>query len=359
MIKNLTNKAYKKTRAYIPGEDIDKVKEIYGLTEIVKLASNENPIGVSPLAIEAMNEASKNLNLYPDPLAISLRRKLGQKLGFSEKNIMVSNGASGVLRIITETLIEEGDEVIYGKPSFPAYYNNTVRNGGTPIEVPLTKDYVYDLEKILESITDKTKVIIICNPNNPTGTILSYEAIGKFLEKVPSNILVVVDEAYIEFISQDNYKDCLDYIEKYSNLMVIRTFSKIYGLAGVRVGYGIASEEIIETFYKAHQTFVTSMPALCAAEAALEDDKFIEEVKVNNQQGKIYLTEEFVKLGFDVVPSEANFIFVDMKRDVGIIFEEMMKKGCILRPAGKFARVTIGTKSQNKKFISALIEVIR
>jgi histidinol-phosphate aminotransferase len=354
MISNKTNKGYENIRPYIPGANVEEMKERYGLDKLVKVASNENPLGVSPKGVEALNNTAAEVNIYPDPNAISLRKAIGRKLGLSMEKIIVSNGASGVLRLASEILLDEGDEVIYSKPTFPAYYNNTVRNGGIPVEVPLTDDYVYNLEGMLERITDRTKMIIICNPNNPTGTILSYEAIEDFLERVPKDILVIIDEAYIEFIEDENYKTALDGLDKFPNMLIVRTFSKIYGLAGLRIGYGIASEEIIRTLYKAHQTFVTSSPALAAAEAAIDDDDFIAMVKRKNQSGKEFLFNELSKLGFHVIPSEANFLFIDMKREAKEVFEKLLKKGCIIRPMGKFVRITIGTDEENRILVAAI-----
>ncbi|MHA2938769.1 histidinol-phosphate transaminase [Vibrio sp. RC27] len=354
MISNKTNRAFSKVRPYIPGANIEEMKDEYGIETLIKLASNENPLGVSPKGIEALNAASISVNIYPDPSAISLRKAIACKLGISMEQLIVSNGASGVLRLVTEILIEEGDEVIYSKPTFPAYYNNTVRHGGVPVEVPLADGYKYNLDGMLEAISDKTKLMIICNPNNPTGTILSYQEIATFLAQVPDDILVIVDEAYIEFVENRDQADSLQGLNMHPNLMIVRTFSKIYGLAGLRIGYGIASEEIIDVLNKAHQTFVTSSPALAAAEAAIDDDAFLETVKSNNQIGKEYLFEEFTKMGFDVVPSEANFLFVDMKMDTKYIYEELLKSGCIIRPMGKFVRVTIGTESENRTLITAL-----
>jgi histidinol-phosphate aminotransferase len=357
MINKKTNKGYSKIRPYIPGSNIEEMKDEYGLDTMIKLASNENPIGVSPKGIEALNASASLVNLYPDPSAISLRKAIGRKLNISMDQILVSNGASGVLRLVTEILIEDGDEVVYSKPTFPAYYNNTVRNGGVPVEVPLTQDYRYNLEGMLNAINDKTKLIIICNPNNPTGTILSYEEIETFLNAVPNDVLVVVDEAYIEFVENRTQVDSLQGLNKFSNLLIVRTFSKIYGLAGLRVGYGIASKEIIDTLNKAHQTFVTSSPALAAAEAAIDDEEFLNMVNINNQKGKEYLFKEFTKMGFDVVPSEANFLFVEMKAEGKYIYEELLKKGCIIRPMGKFVRVTIGTDLENKTLVRTLKEL--
>ncbi|TCS38807.1 histidinol-phosphate transaminase [Reinekea marinisedimentorum] len=357
MITERTNRAFSKVRPYIPGANIDQKKEEYGLESLIKLASNENPVGVSPKGIAALNNMANVVNIYPDPSAVSLREAIGRKLGVSKDEVIVSNGASGVLRLVTEILIEEGDEVVYSKPTFPAYYNNTVRNGGIPVEIPLTKDYAYNLAGMAEAITEKTKLIIICNPNNPTGTILTFAEIEKFLKQVPKDILIIVDEAYIEYVENRDQADSLKGLKQHNNLLIVRTFSKIYGLAGLRIGYGLACKQIIDTLYQAHQTFVTSSPALAAAEAALDDDEFLEEVNTVNKVGKKFLTQEFSAMGFDIIPSEANFLFVDMKAEASHIYEELLKKGCIIRPMGKFVRITIGTESENKILVSALKEI--
>lgn len=358
MINEILNKRYGKQHPYKTGANLEDMKIKYGHEEMVKVASNENPFGASPKSVEAMIEAVSGANIYPDPTSRLLREKLALKLKLTPEQIIVSNGASGVLRIIAEVTLEEGDEVIYGNPTFIAYHNNVTRNGGIPVEVPLTKDYVHDLDAMFEAITDRTKIVMVCNPNNPTGTIVSHDKLIEFLERVPKNILIVIDEAYIEFVSDSTYKNSLYLLDRFENLMVIRTFSKLYGLAGVRVGYGMASEKIISTITKLHQMYAVNAVALKGAEAAIDDVEFVDFVKKNNTAGREYLSNSIKEMGYYVAASETNFIFVDMKMDTAPINEALLKRGCILRPFGNFLRITVGTPSENKKVIMALGQVM-
>ncbi|MFB5795246.1 pyridoxal phosphate-dependent aminotransferase [Clostridioides difficile] len=292
MIEKLLRNTVKELHQYVPGEPIEKVKEKYGVKEIIKLASNENPLGPSPKAIEAMIEMLKQGQLYPEPEANELRRKLAEKLDLKPENFIVANGADNVITLIGEAFINRGDEVIYCNPTFPSYRTATIKNEGIPVEVPLTEDYKYDLQGILDKITDKTKLICVCNPNNPTGTIVDDKELEEFLKKVPENIITILDEAYIEFLTVPNYVDGLKYV---------------YEL---------------------------------------------------NRVGMAYFKEEFTKMGFDVVDSQSNFLYVDMKTDIPKLFEDLKKRGFVIRPSATHARVSIGTMEENKKFVAVLKEIL-
>lgn len=357
MIENLRRNTVEKLHQYVPGEPIEKVKEKYGVEEIIKLASNENPLGPSPKAIEAMIEMLKKGQLYPEPEANELRRKLANKLGLVPENFVVSNGADNVITLIGEAFVNKGDEVIYCSPTFPSYRTITVKNEGVPVEVPLTKDYKYDLDAILEKINDKTKLIFICNPNNPTGTIVDDKDLESFIKKVPEHVITVIDEAYIEFLKVP-YEDGIKFIKENYNVIVTRTFSKIYGLAGLRVGYGIAKEEIIKTLFTVKEPFAANRVAISGAAAALDDEDFLKETYKVNEEGMKYLKDEFEKMGFDVVDSQANFLFVDMKTDIPKLFEDLKKRGFVIRPSGTHGRVSIGTQYENEKFIAVLKDIL-
>ncbi|EQE34775.1 histidinol-phosphate transaminase [Clostridioides difficile CD109] len=358
MIEKLLRNTVKELHQYVPGEPIEKVKEKYGVKEIIKLASNENPLGPSPKAIEAMIEMLKQGQLYPEPEANELRRKLAEKLDLKPENFIVANGADNVITLIGEAFINRGDEVIYCNPTFPSYRTATIKNEGIPVEVPLTEDYKYDLQGILDKITDKTKLICVCNPNNPTGTIVDDKELEEFLKKVPENIITILDEAYIEFLTVPNYVDGLKYVRENYNVIVTRTFSKIYGLAGLRVGYGIAKDEIIRTLFTVKEPFSANRVAISGATAALDDEEFIKETYELNRVGMAYFKEEFTKMGFDVVDSQSNFLYVDMKTDIPKLFEDLKKRGFVIRPSATHARVSIGTMEENKKFVAVLKEIL-
>ncbi|EQE30470.1 histidinol-phosphate transaminase [Clostridioides difficile F480] len=358
MIEKLLRNTVKELHQYVPGEPVEKVKEKYGVKEIIKLASNENPLGPSPKAIEAMIEMLKQGQLYPEPEANELRRKLAEKLDLKPENFIVANGADNVITLIGEAFINRGDEVIYCNPTFPSYRTATIKNEGIPVEVPLTEDYKYDLQGILDKITDKTKLICVCNPNNPTGTIVDDKELEEFLKKVPENIITILDEAYIEFLTVPNYVDGLKYVRENYNVIVTRTFSKIYGLAGLRVGYGIAKDEIIRTLFTVKEPFSANRVAISGATAALDDEEFIKETYELNRVGMAYFKEEFTKMGFDVVDSQSNFLYVDMKTDIPKLFEDLKKRGFVIRPSATHARVSIGTMEENKKFVAVLKEIL-
>ena len=344
---------------YKPGKPLDDVKREYGLTEVIKLASNENPLGCSPKAIEAINEAVQNLALYPDGNCTLLKKALSDKLKLSENQVILSSGSDEMVDLIAKTFVNKGDEVIMADITFPRYIATTKMMGGKPVIVPL-KDWTYDLDGMLNKITEKTKLIWLCNPNNPTGTMFNEEKLINFLDKVPQNIVVVYDEAYNEYVTKEDYpKDSISLLKKYPNILILRTFSKIYGLAALRVGYTMASEEIIENINKIRGPFNVNSLAQAAALAALEDQDFIKESYRVNKEGKEYLYDEFNKMNLEFAPSETNHIFVNVQRNGSEVFIELQKKGMIIRPmVGTWIRVSIGTMEQNKVFIKLLKELL-
>lgn len=344
---------------YKPGRPIDDVKREYGLTDVIKLASNENPLGCSPKAVEAIKNVVDQLSLYPDGNSTLLKEALAKKLSLNTNQILLSSGLDEVLDIIAKTFINKGDEVIMSDITFPRYMATTKMMGGVPVVVPL-KDWTYDLDGMIENITSKTKLIWLCNPNNPTGTMFTEKDLIAFLDKVPENVVVVYDEAYNEFVTRDDYpKDSISLIDKYPNILVLRTFSKIYGLAALRVGYTMANEEIIYNMNKIRGAFNVNSLAQVAALAALDDQEFVNESYRVNKEGKEYLYEEFNKMNLEYAPSETNHIFVNVERDANEVFVELQKKGVIIRPNIKtWIRVSIGTMEQNKTFVRTLKELL-
>ncbi|WP_027340525.1 histidinol-phosphate transaminase [Halonatronum saccharophilum] len=345
-------------KPYIPGKPIEEVKRELGLKEVIKLASNENPLGPSPLAVERMGETIKGVNIYPDGNVHRLREKLSVKLGVEGNQLIFGNGSDEILVMLAQAFIDKGDEVIMAETTFSEYEFATNIMGGEIVKVPL-KDYTHDLKAMAETISDNTKMIFICNPNNPTGTAVGRAEVEDFLDKVNEDIIVVFDEAYYEYVSDKNYPQSLDYLLDYENLIILRTFSKIYGLGGLRVGYGIANEKIISYLERVRQPFNVNAIAQEGALASLEDQSHIRESLDYNRQGKEYLYREFDKLGLDYVPTETNFILVDLPKSNDQVFKELLKQGIIIRSLSSYGyktkiRVTIGLPEDNKKFIKAL-----
>jgi len=360
--KSLMRKGILDLKPYIPGKPIEEVKRELGLKEVIKLASNETSVGPSPLAIEAIKKEIKNINLYPEGSSNLLREKLSHRLSIDKEMIIIGNGEDDIIDLISMAFINEDDEVITGAITFPAYETAVKIMGGKIIPVKL-KDYTYDIEEITRKINEKTKIVFICNPNNPTGTIVDKKAVDKFIKQVPEDVVIVIDEAYYDYVEDNNYPDSLSYVLKGKNVIVLRTFSKIAGIAGVRIGYGIAKLELISYLRRVVNPFTTNRLAQVAALASLDDEEHYKKVLKSNQEGKKYLYKKLKELGLFYLPTEANFIFIDLKEDSRVVFEKLLKKGIIIRP-GKtwgcpnFIRVTIGTSYENQKFILALKEVI-
>ena len=344
---------------YKPGKPIEDVQREYGLDKVIKLASNENPLGCSPKVKEAIEKTFNHLSIYPDGNATKLKEKLAESLGVKTNEILPTNGLDEMIDLVSKAYINKGDEVIMADLTFPRYIQTTEMMGGTPIIVPL-KDYTFDLDGILNKINDKTKMIWICNPNNPTATIVTEAEIVKFFDKVPENVLILYDEAYREYATSEDYPhDSIKFLKDYPNLLVMRTFSKVYGLAGIRVGYTVGNKDIIENINKVRGPFNVNILALEAAIAALEDKDFVKQSYDLNLEGKNYLCEEFDKMKLFYTPSETNHIFVNVEKNGQEVFLEMQKKGVIIRPmAGDFIRVSIGTMEENKIFIDTLKQVL-
>lgn len=357
-----SNPVLKDLPTYQPGRPIEEVARELGLPfeTIIKLASNENPLGPSPLAIEAMKKAVEQVNLYPDGNAYYLKNKLAEKLGVGTENLILGNGSNEIIEFIGHAFINPKAEVVVSEYSFAIYPIITKMFGGKLVTVP-AKNYGHDLKAMLNSITEKTAVIFVANPNNPTGTMAKESEVIELIEKTPDSVLIVIDEAYIEFL--DNPLNTLRYIQQgKENLILMRTFSKIYGLAGLRLGYGIASKEIIQILEKVRQPFNINLVAQQAAIAALDDIEHIRRTKENNKIGIAYYENELKKLGLEYVQTYANFILVKVG-DGQRVFNEMQKLGVITRPMGgyklpEWIRITIGTAEENQKCINALKKVL-
>lgn len=362
MLENLVKEGIKKIPAYIPGNTSESVTEKYGIKpeDILKLASNENQFGPSPKAVEAMAAEVGRVHIYPDPFCINLRKKIGLKNGFDDSgdNVVISIGASGILALLGEVFISEGDEVITCEPTFGAYNGAVTRNNGTMISLPLTEDLKFDLDAMYNAITDKTKMICICNPNNPTGTVVDSEELKAFIHKVRKDIIIVVDEAYIELSSNPDVKSMVSEISDDTNVVVARTFSKLYGLAGVRLGYGLCNKEMHAILQKCTPVFTGSRVALAGCMAALDDEEYINMTKAAMKEGRDYLTEEFDKLGFYTYPSETNFIYVNTGYNAAAFAAECEKYGLIIRGNFQYSRITVGRMDQNRKMVEIIKKVV-
>lgn len=347
---------------YQPGKPIEDVKRELGLSEVIKLASNENPYGSSEKAKQAIMNEIQHTSIYPDGFAVSLTTALAKQLGVDNNQIVFGAGSDEVILMLARAFIVAGDETIMADQTFPQYKHNTDIEGAVAIEVPLV-DGKHDLPAMLARVTDKTKVVWICNPNNPTGTIVSEEELVEFLDQVPAHVLVVLDEAYCEYVTDASYPDGLTLLPKYKNVITLRTFSKIYGLASLRIGYGVGHPDVIKLINQVREPFNTTRFAQAAALAALEDQAFIQHCKEANAQGIAYLQGEFTRLGLNSFPAHGNFIMFDVQRSAQAVFDALLRKGIITRAGHKkyptYIRVTVGNPEQNAKFVQALEQVLK
>ena len=348
---------------YVPGKPIEEVERELGLSNVIKMASNENPLGPSPLALEAVKGYLPRLSLYPDGNCYYLKRALAERYNLQEQNIVVGNGADELITLLGATYLNPGDEIIMAQPSFSEYDFSARLMDAVPVYVPC-KDFRHDLKAMAAAVTEKTKIIYVCNPNNPTGTIVSHKELEDFLTELPSNILVVLDEAYNEYVGDPSYPRSLEFLKWGFNVLILRTFSKIYGLAGLRVGYGLADEPVIRDINTVREPFNVNSVAQVAARAALNDKEHLEAVLRVNSIGKEYLAGEFTRMGLFYLPTEANFIFVEVGVDSRELFQKLLHKGFIVRTGDifgypQFIRVSIATEEQNRRFIKALEECLQ
>lgn len=364
MNTDILNDYVKDSPEYKVGLTMDDVREDYFLADfrddICKMNENENLLGVSPKAMKAIREAAETINYYPEGTGKAVRRKLAARYGLTEYHYMITEGASVALNLIGEVFLKPGEEVIIPSQTYGAYRNVARRYRGVPVIVPNKEDKSIDLQGILKKITDKTRLIFICNPNNPTGMRCDDEELLDFIRKVPEDTIVVIDEAYFQFIRNENYKTAIEAIEEeHCHTIVVRTFSKVYGMAGARIGYIISSLEIIRFMSRMVNYFCTNKLALIGAAAALEDAEFEEKTLKTVAEEREYMTEAFERMGYYVCPSDTNFIFVDLKTDPHTLCEAMQKKGIILRGDYDYVRISIGTRKQNKRVLDALAQYLK
>jgi histidinol-phosphate aminotransferase len=347
-----------KIAPYKAGKPIEELEREIGIKGIVKLASNENPLGPSPRALKAIDRCKKSIFRYPDGNGYDLIQTLAERLKVPPSQIALGNGSNELIELLTRAFLLPGDEVIMADLTFSLYRIMAEVAHAEVVTVPLNR-FRHDLNGMAAKINDRTRMIFICNPNNPTGTLLHPHEIKEFVQKVPTDTVVVLDHAYEEYVSDPTYSNMVDEIARFENLVILRTFSKVYGLAGMRIGYGIGSEKMIETLNKVRQPFNTSLLSQKAALAALDDKPHLKASRKTNLEGKKYLYECFKELKIHYVPTEANFIFFEMERGKEL-FDWMLKEGIIIRHIkGDLLRVTIGKPKENQLFKKKLKQFLK
>ena len=334
-----------------------------GLTKAACLDSNENPLGASPKAQAALAKELANLNRYPEPGSTLLRQALAERYNLHADNIIISNGGDNIITTMMNSFIDDGDEILVSNPYFFVYGVESGLLGGKIVAVEPNADLSCDFEAMLSAITPKTKLIMITNPNNPTGKVIEKKALTDFLDKVPQDVLVVLDEAYAEFVPTAEYADCIDYVRAEKNVLIIRTFSKLYGLAGLRIGYALAAKPLIANMRKAIETFPVNRLAQAAAAAALTDTEFVQATIEHANQSREYLQKEFTALGLDMVSGSANFCFVNLHTDSKPVVAELANRGIFVKNGygwgyPEYARISFGTDEENQWLVRELKDIL-
>ncbi|UTW49479.1 histidinol-phosphate transaminase [Bacterioplanoides sp. SCSIO 12839] len=364
--KSLAVEGVQGLRPYQPGKPIDELARELGLNEkdIVKLASNENPVGPSPKALAAIQGELEELTRYPDGAGFELKKVLCEKLNIQPEQITLGNGSSDILDFITRVFVNDGDNVVVSQHAFAIYGLVAKMVGAETVAAP-AKNFAHDLDAMLAAINDKTRIVFVTNPNNPTGTWIKKDELITFLDKVPERVLVLLDEAYFEYVDENDYPNGLALLNQYPNLVVTRTFSKAYGLASMRVGYGVSSPEIADLLNRVRPPFNVNSFALAAAKAAMLDEEYVAKSIAVNNSGMAYLENEFNRLGLDFIPSVGNFISVKMPAGINAmaVNSGLLQEGVIVRPVAnyempEYLRVSIGIEKENQAFIAALEKVL-
>ena len=364
---DLTVPGIRELQPYQPGKPIDELQRELGLKEIIKLASNENPFGPSPKAIQALQTELTDLARYPDGNGFVLKQRLSEHLGVEQNQITLGNGSNDILELVARVFINQGDEAIYSEHSFAVYPLACQAVGANHFAVP-AKDWGYDIDAIVQRVSDKTKVIFIANPNNPTGTWVNKASLEPLLNSVPKTTIVVIDEAYFEYATDPamqaiGYPNSLEFVTAYPNVIVTRTFSKAYGLAGLRVGYSVSSAQIADLLNRVRQPFNVNSLALAGAVAALDDSAHLTMSVEKNAQGMQQLMDAFEQMGLGYIPSIANFISFDLGKPAQTIYQALLERGVIVRPVANYGmphhlRVTVGTEQENAFFLAALKDIL-
>lgn len=350
-------------QVYKPGRPIEEVQKQFGVRDVIKLASNENPLGTSPRALEAIRRAADNVNMYPDGKSAELAAALARRFGVLPEQVAVGNGADGLIMELCMAYLDEHSEVVVSRSSFPMYdvFSNVMR--ARLVKTPL-REFGLDLSAMARAISERARLIFVCNPNNPTGTVLSAADVDAFMKDVPEHVIVVFDEAYYEYAVSPDFPDTIEYVRQgRENVIVLRTFSKAYGLAGLRVGYGFGSPALLAPLALVKEPFAVNLLAQAAGLAALEDDDFCARSVAVNNEGKEYLYSEFERLGLEYVPTCTNFILTRLGPQMLWLVDRLMERGVIIRPGDaydlpEYVRITIGTAEQNRRLVQALEQLL-
>jgi histidinol-phosphate aminotransferase len=349
-------------KPYEPGKPIEEVQRELGLTDVVKLASNENPLGPSPMAVAALRAAIGDLNRYPDGGSVQLTRKIAARHKVTPGHIFLGCGSVEILNLLAYLFIRPGLNAVTSEHAFAIYELVDAASGGVTKTAPM-KDYAFDLDAMGELVDQHTRVLWLANPNNPTGTIYQRGAWERLLARLPDHVVIVADEAYFEFVRDPDYPNALNYLEQHPKLIVLRTFSKIFGLAGLRVGYGVAHPEMVNLLNNVRQPFNINLLAQAAVLAAMDDDEYVRRTLEVNLAGIDYLEREFRRLEIPFVPTKANFFLVDVGDGLKV-FNALLRKGVIVRPMHGYkfprhVRISVGLPEENRKLIAALEQVLR
>ncbi len=358
----LANAGVQKLQPYQPGKPIEELERELGITDIVKLASNESPLGPSPRAMSAVRSVLEDIHRYPDGSGFRLKAALAERLGVRAAQITLGNGSNDVLELIARAWLKPGDEAVFSEHAFAVYPLVTLACSARPVAVP-AREYGHDLDAMLDAISERTRIVFVANPNNPTGTWISSSTLDHFLARVPKDVLVVLDEAYFEYVEESAYPDGMTRLAAHPNLVVTRTFSKIYGLSGLRMGYGVSSVDIADVLNRVRQPFNCNSLALAAAEAALDDADYLEYNRNLNTTGLAQVAEGLEQLNLEYIPSVGNFIAFDCGREAMPVYEALLREGVIVRPIAGYGmpnhlRVSIGLPEENERFLEALARVL-
>jgi len=360
MISESARSCIRRRKDYIPGKPVEEVQRELGITDIIKMASNENPYGTSPMALKAIAaEMAQNCNRYPEGMCTVLAEKIAARLGVKPTNLFIDNGGDGVITMLGLTFINPGDEVIFSELTFPAYDNITTKMDGKSVMIPTTSEMDADLDSFIAAITPKTKMIFLCNPNNPTGKIVKKQQMNQFLSRIPGNVVVVLDEAYYDFADDPDYPQTIPLMEEYDNLVILRTFSKVSGLAGLRCGYAIAAEDCVKIMLKAREPFPVNRAVQAAAIAAMDDTEFYQKTISSNAKGREQLYKGLDQIGLKYYPSQSNFVYIDLKTNADAVFQAMLRDGVIIRPLTsqgrpEAIRLTVGLPKENERTLVSL-----
>lgn len=361
-MKSFAKKTIFRVKPYVPGKPIEEVKRELKLKRVIKLASNENPFGPSARVLKAIQSAALQVNRYPDGDCFHLRKALAKKLNVKPAQLIFGNGSDELIVFAARAFLKPGDEVLLAKPSFLIYSIASKLEGATLKEIPL-KDFCYDLNAFEKALTRKTRIVFIGNPDNPSGKYISDKAMDKFIRCAGSKVLIFIDEAYFEYVEAQDYGRSLKLLKKYPNVFITRTFSKMYGLAGLRIGYGVGREGLIDILNRVREPFNVNIPAQAAALASLNDKAHFKNIKRLIRKQRNYLYSEFNRLKLDFVKSWTNFILIDVRKDARVVSKQLLKKGTIVRDMSvwglpRYIRVTIGTPAENRQFIKQLEEIL-